>query len=172
MNTLDILLGSILLIAIVIGFQKGFIASLISLLRFFIAAYIAIYYMEDIKPYMQWIGEQAEIIYQLVAFIVCFIVVSILLFFLSKLVTNLLNILALGVLNRMLGATFNGIKYALILSLILFSFTKINMTNTWIDQTTKKDSYLYTPIYSIAPSLFPIVTEWFENSEKNNQEDF
>lgn len=162
MNTLDIVLGGILITAFFLGFRKGFVTSLLSLLQFVIAGYIAIYYASDLKPYMQWLGPQEEYIYHIAAFIVCFIGVSIIFWMLSKLLTNVMDFLTLGVLNRLLGGTFNVFKYAFIMSFAMFVMQLINKENPWITEQSTQNSYLYQPIASIAPSIIPMISEFIE----------
>lgn len=166
MNTLDILLGAILLITFYVGFRKGFVSSLLSFLRFFIAGYIAIYYTSDLKPYVQWIGEQEEYVYQIVSFVLCFLAVSILLFLISKLLTNILNFLALGILNRLLGGVFNSLKYALLISFVLFAITLADKDKTWLTEENTKNSYLFSPLSSLVPSILPMVSNFI--SEEDN----
>lgn len=170
MNTLDVILGGILIIAFIFGFRKGFIVSLLSFLRFFIAGYIAIYYAADLKPYMHWLGEQEEFTYQIAAFILCFLVVSIALWFLSKFLTQFIDFLALGVVNRLLGGLFNILKYALLLSFVLFAINSIDRNKTWIEQDTSDSSRLHVPIASIAPTLIPIISDLIEDLNKETIE--
>lgn len=162
MNALDILLGGILLIAFFLGFRKGLVTSLISFLRFFIAGYIAIYYVADIKPYMHLLGEQQEIVYQIAAFVLCFIAVSLVLWMVSKLLTNFVDFMTLGVLNRLLGGTFSVLKYGLLLSLVLFALNIMDKDKAWIADDQEEESYLYDPIASIAPSIMPFISEFME----------
>src|SRR5690625_7891973 len=98
MNTLDVILGGILIIAFILGFRKGFIANLLSFLRFFIAGYIAIFFVADLKPYMHWLGEQEDITYQIAEFIFCFLEVSIVLCFLFNFLTRFVVFFVLGFL--------------------------------------------------------------------------
>lgn len=107
---------------------------------------------------MHWLGEQEDIVYQIAAFVICFIVVSIALWMLAKLLTNFANLLSLGVLNRLLGGAFSLLKYALLLSLVLFG---LNALGKEVNIETK-DSHLYAPIASLAPSLLPLVSEYIE----------
>lgn len=160
MNTLDIILGGILLIAFFLGFRKGFVASFLSFLRFFIAGYVAVYYGPTLHPYMYWLGEQKEVVYQIAAFILCFILASIALWLLAKFLTKFIDFLTLGVLNRLLGATFTVLKYALLISLSLFLLDKIDTNKAYITEAQAEDSFLYMPIASIAPAILPLVSEF------------
>lgn len=170
MNALDIILGGILLVAFFLGFRKGLVASLISFLRFFIAGYIAIYYVADVKPYMYWLGEQQEIVYQIAAFVLCFIAVSLVLWLVSKMLTSFVNFLALGVVNRLLGGLFSVLKYALLLSLVLFGLKIADKDKSWITEDQGEDSYLYDPIVSFAPGIMPLISEFMEASNSEDSD--
>lgn len=163
MNSLDVILGGILIIAFFLGFRKGFVASLLAFLRFFIAGYIAIYYVSDLKPYMRWMGQQEDFTYQIAAFILCFLAVSIALWFLSKFLTQFVDFLALGVLNRLAGGAFSILKYALLLSFVLFAINIIDKDKNWIEEETSESSQLHSPIASIAPTLIPIISDLIED---------
>ena len=171
MNTLDVILGGLLIIAFILGFRKGFIASLLSFLRYFIAGYISIYFASDLKPYMHWLGEQEDITYQIAGFILCFLAVSIALWLLSKFLTQFIDFLALGVLNRLLGGTFSTLKYALLLSFALFAITTIDKNETWIEKDTSESSYLHNPIASLAPTLIPMISDVIEDLKENDLEE-
>lgn len=162
MNSLDVILGGILILAFFLGFRKGFVASLLSFLRFFIAGYIAIYYASDLKPYMHWMGQQEDFTYQIAAFILCFLVVSIALWFLSKFLTQFIDFLTLGVVNRLAGGAFSILKYALLLSFVLFAIDIIDKDKTWIEEDTSESSQLHNPIASIAPTLIPLISDLIE----------
>lgn len=170
MNSLDIILGGILIIAFFLGIRKGFVASLLSFLRLFIAGYIAIYYASDLKPYMHWMGEQEDFTYQIAAFILCFLAVSIALWFLSKFLTKFIDFLALGVLNRLVGGAFSILKYALLLSFVLFAINIIDKDKTWIEVDTSESSQLHDPIASIAPTLIPIISDLIEELNGESSE--
>src|SRR5690625_7696127 len=107
MKMYDIILGNILYIAFNIGLRKVYIENHLTFLRFFIAGYIAIYYAADLKPYMHWLGEQEDITYQIAAFILCFLAVSIALWFFFILLTRFVVFLVLGVLYCLLCGVFS-----------------------------------------------------------------
>ena len=67
----------------------------------------------------------------------------------AKLLTKFLKLIALGLLNRIIGAVFGIIKSALLLCIFIFIFSKINNITTLIDDVTLNQSFLYSNIEKI-----------------------
>ena len=66
-----------------------------------------------------------------------------------------LNLLALGIPNKILGAFFSLVKTILIISVILLIFNKLDEKASFISRETRNKSMLYGPISSIAPAILP-----------------
>ena len=62
---------------------------------------------------------------------------------------------ALGVLNKLLGGIFGGLKIALILSILLLIFNTLNKTIPFVSDEEIESSLLYKPVKSIALMIFP-----------------
>ncbi|MGB0949359.1 MAG: CvpA family protein, partial [Marinirhabdus sp.] len=126
MNTIDIVLGIILLVAFYLGFKRGFILVLTSLLAVIAGAFCAIYFsgyaQARLYDWFDWNGDTTR----LVGFALTFIAVVLVVSLLGRLVTKLLNFAFLGGINKLLGGFVNVLKYAFIVSLI---FMFINATN-------------------------------------------
>jgi membrane protein required for colicin V production len=69
--------------------------------------------------------------------------------------TKLANNEAIGVINKLLGALFGGLKIALILSVLLLVFDRFNNTLSLVSEEELEDSILYKPVASIAPMILP-----------------
>ena len=67
----------------------------------------------------------------------------------AKLLTKFLKLIALGLLNRIIGAFFGIIKSVLLLCIVIFIFSKINNITTLIDDVTLNQSFLYSNIEKI-----------------------
>ena len=67
----------------------------------------------------------------------------------AKLLTKFLKLVALGLLNRIVGAVFGIIKSTLLLCIIIFIFSKINNITAAIENATLNQSFLYTNIEKI-----------------------
>ena len=65
------------------------------------------------------------------------------------LLTKFLKLIALGLLNRIIGAVFGVIKSVLLLCIVIFIFSKINNIASAIDDATLNQSFLYSNIEKI-----------------------
>ncbi len=67
----------------------------------------------------------------------------------AKLLTKFLKLIALGLLNRIIGAFFGVIKSVLLLCIIVFIFSTINNITSVIDNTALNQSFIYSNIERI-----------------------
>ncbi len=92
---------------------------------------------------------------QLVSFAGTFIIILVLISILGKVFTKIAESIALGFLNKFLGALFGLLKVGLIVSVVLMIFSKINKTLPFVEQSQTQESVLYEPIKNLAPAIFP-----------------
>jgi len=153
MNTLDIILSVILCIGVIRGFMKGFIFEIAVLGTLFILYFFGFRLAAYASPYVEKIisGNPQTIYYASLLF--TWIAISIGMYFLAKLFEGLVNMVALGIFNKIAGAVLGGMKYALILSLFLFFFNKIELDTKWLNEETKKSSVLYYPLMKISETV-------------------
>ena len=85
---------------------------------------------------------------------------------LGKVFTKLASFAALGWLNRLLGGLFGFLKMALILSVSLNFFLKINSNNTFAEQKTLDGSFFFYPVLEVSNTIFPVLEEWFAEFNK------
>jgi membrane protein required for colicin V production len=69
--------------------------------------------------------------------------------------TKLANFAALGILNKLLGGLFGGLKIALILSVLVLIFNSLNKSIPFVSDEEIEASILYNPVKSLAPMVFP-----------------
>jgi membrane protein required for colicin V production len=150
MSKLDIILSIPLLWGAIIGFKKGLILELASLVALILGIIGALKFSDLTATYL---GEWMEIEQQwmgLISFLVTFIVIVFAVFMLAKIIDKALKIVALGMLNRILGMLFGILKYALILSFLLFFFDNINQRMEFTSTDYKTQSLLIGPLELIA----------------------
>ena len=149
MGTIDIILSVFILIFFLIGFRKGFVATVIHLAAF-ILFFVLIAFL---GPLLKGILILNFNIGDVAAVIISYVIIFLFIFFISlsliKIITKILKTLKINWINRFLGG-FLGIINALIIIAILFLlFTLIpfpkdknNMIKqsqilTWVELTTK-----------------------------------
>lgn len=169
MNVIDIVLGIILLFGLIRGFMKGFIVELASLLALIIGIYGAIHFSHFVFNFLHNQFDWEEQYIQLTAFAVTFILIVLFILLIGKLLTKLVGVIALGIVNRILGGAFGVIKAAFITSAILMFIGSYNDQAQFIEEETLEESILYEPVKVIAPVFLPqILSKVDETMEENN----
>ncbi len=119
MNYLDIIIAIPLLYGIYKGITKGLVAELASLLALLGGIYGGVYLSDYTADILNARFDISEKYLGLIAFVVTFIVIVLVVVLVGKLITMLVKAVALGLLNRLAGAVFGFLKFALILSFLL-----------------------------------------------------
>jgi membrane protein required for colicin V production len=63
--------------------------------------------------------------------------------------------MTLGMINRLSGAAFGILANALILSVLVLLFDRVNEKKRFIEPEMIEKTYLYKPIGKVAPAIFP-----------------
>lgn len=153
MNYFDIIVGILLILAIIKGFKNGLIIELASLAALVLGLFGAIKFSSIAEKFLIQYIDSSHI--GLIAFIVTFIAIVIVIHLIAKVVDKMVSAIALGVINRILGALFSMLKYAFIISVLLAILVSFEKTYSIIPEEQKDNSHLYEPLRSIAPSIFP-----------------
>lgn len=154
-SVFDIIIIIPLLWAAYRGFMKGLIIELASFVALAFGVYGAIGFSEFTNTILKEnLGINSEY-NSLIAFAITFIVIVAAIFFLAKLLENVIKIAALGIANKIAGGLFSVLKFALIISAIIYLINSFDNKNVIFNKTLKEKSYLYEPLQVIAPTLFP-----------------
>ncbi|MEN8117556.1 MAG: CvpA family protein [Bacteroidota bacterium] len=160
MNYIDIILGILLILAAISGFKKGLIVELASLAALILGIWGAIEFSDITSEFLiENFDLQTEYL-NIISFVVTFVVIVILVHVVGNVVNKLVETVMLGFINKLAGLVFGVLKSALILSIILVVFDKINEDVEIISKKAKENSRMYEPIRSFAPSIFPFIDVW------------
>ena len=99
-----------------------------------------------------------------ISFGVTFLLIVILVYIVSRLINKLVEKVALGLVNKILGAAFGIAKFTLILSIAFTIFNKADEKATLISKETKDKSLLYNPLSKVSMYIFPML-EAFKPSD-------
>ncbi len=155
MNIIDIVLASLLVLGLVIGYRRGLFVELTSLVGLVLGVYGAIHFSYFLSDFLESkVSWEASMI-QVIAFAGTFIIIVLALVFLGKALTTIADTIMLGFFNKILGALFGVLKYALIISVVLIIFSEFNKTFKFMDKSKTKNSVLYEPVKNLAPLIFP-----------------
>ncbi|WP_067146952.1 CvpA family protein [Pseudotamlana agarivorans] len=169
MGAIDIVLGALILFGLVRGFMKGLFVEVASLIALIAGVYGAIHFSNYAAEYLKELTSWEEHTITISAFAITFIVIVLAIGLAGKALTKLADFAALGILNKLLGGVFGALKIALMLSVIINIFSRMNNSITFLDAETIEDSLLYEPVKSIVPLIYPSVLD--ETEKLNSEED-
>ena len=150
MSTIDIILALLLLIGFIRGFIHGFIYEIALLGVLFVCYFFGFKLAVIIADYLSKLFNANLHTVHHVSLFIAWIGISIGIFFLAKLLEGLIKIVALGIFNKIAGAIFGVLKYAVLISLGLFFINKFDLDFNWLNADTKADSILYYRILRMA----------------------
>ncbi|WKW46060.1 CvpA family protein [Myroides sp. JBRI-B21084] len=162
MYILDLIIAVLLAYALFKGLKNGFIASVVSFVALIVGVYIALRFSFFMRDFLaintSWNPKTVTI----TAFIGTFLLVLIILFFLGKTLTKIAQGLALGFVNKLFGAFFEGLKMICILSVLFNVFQKINYNHLIVSKEKLDESIFYRPIENTAKLVFPLMEKWYQ----------
>lgn len=170
MNIIDVIIVVVLILGFVRGAMRGLIVELASLVAIVAGIYGAIHFSYFAIDFLAKRVSWDEKYIQLAGFAITFLFIAVCIFFIGKLLTKLAGIMALGMVNRILGGVFGLIKFAFVLSVILMFIEGFNKNITFVQEGKFKTSILFKPVKRIAPLILPPILKEFEENNKIEQE--
>jgi len=172
MNTIDLVFTVLLLWAAYRGYTKGFIVQLATLAALLLGILGAVMFSDFTSSVIIKKFDVSGQYLPIISFAVTFIAIVIAVHLLAKMLNKLMDAIALGILNRLLGVTFSVLKIAFIVSIILVLINKVDDKHQFIPESTKEESLMYKPLSNFAPMIFPYlnfekIKEKIENEKEN-----
>ncbi|MGB0186407.1 MAG: CvpA family protein [Flavobacteriaceae bacterium] len=155
MPVIDIVLGALIIYGVIKGFFKGLFVEVASLLALMLGVYGAVHFSNYASEFLSNYVDWSEKTMNITSFAITFVVIVLAISLAGKALTKLANFAALGVINKLLGALFGGLKIALILSVLLLVFERINSTLSLVSNDELESSVLYEPVGALAPMILP-----------------
>ena len=160
MNYIDIILLILLLLSAISGLRNGLIAEAISLATLILGIWGAIEFSYITANFLvESFSMKSEHI-ATVSFIVTFLIIVVLIYFVGIVMKKIVGIVLPGIINHLAGLIFGIVKSALILSVILIVFDKLDNNIHILSEDAKAKSRLHEPIRSFGPSVFPFLDAW------------
>ena len=156
MNYLDIIMGGLILYGAVKGFFKGFIIEFASIVALIAGILGALLFASSVGDLLNTHFNFDTMPPTGVIFALIFIVIIISINLLAKLLTKVIKMAALGLINRIFGSLFGGLKFAIVLSALLLLLDQFSFLFQYFDTTILEDSILYEPIKNLGENIF----EW------------
>lgn len=159
MNYIDIVLCIPLVWGLYKGFTKGLIIEAASLVAFGTGVWGGIHFSELVAAKLSgWFSWQSEYL-PIVSFALTFLLIVIAVYCIAKLIQRMVEGMALSSLNKMGGAAFGVLKFALVMSVIIFMLDAVEKSYPIVSFKAKEESLLYKPVGKIAPMLIPALKE-------------
>lgn len=156
---LDLIIAIPLIWGLYKGFTRGLIFEASSLVALsagiWAGTHFSDYCAQLIKDRLQWESEYLPII----SFAIVFIAMVVLINLAARILKKLADGLALGGIDKLLGAVLGSMKFGLIISVIMFIFNALTVSYPLLSFDVKKESVLYEPVSKIAPLIIPALKE-------------
>lgn len=157
MTVLDWIIVAFIGIGVVIGYSKGIIRQLASLVGLVAGLLIA-------RAMFAKVGETlaAELgasltFAQVLAFVLIGVLVPVGFLLLASVMTKAVEVVRLGFVNRLLGAGMGGLKCLIFAALFINLVEYTDSESSLIAKTTKSSSVLYYPIKELSEFFYPTV---------------
>ena len=170
MNYFDYILVFPVLYGLYRGFTKGLILELASLIALVAGIYGAMHFSSITFGYLSKVLEIEPSYLQLASYGLTFLLIVLVITLSAKLLTLVVKMVALGFVNRIMGAVFGGVKALLLLSVMLLFFDRINNQFGIVKEEIVEASVLYQPILTKSQSIYPSILEEFEKQKENLKE--
>lgn len=169
MSFLDIILLVPIVWLTIKGFRRGFILELVSLIALFAGIWAAFhfsFYARDLLD--RWFTVDEKYM-PAISFVVTFAVVAVVIILIGKLADKFVEMLAMGPLNKILGAIFGILKAVLLLGIIIYLIDSFDTREKLVTPKAKEKSFLYVPLSKVIPTVIPYVRKLRKEEEKKEE---
>ncbi len=153
MNFFDIIIIALVALLVINGVRKGFIISLATLAALILGVWVAVHFsnyldsilMEQLKPSRKWLP--------ILSFTITFLMVVLGVLLVAKLMEKIIDLVGLGIFNRLGGALLGLVKGVILVSVIIFIVAAIDPKGKWLTPEDKKRSFFFSHIEPVFPQL-------------------
>lgn len=164
MSYLDLFFGLAIAWGAYSGFSKGLIKELASILGVIIGVFLAKNYYPYLDIKLKPIFESEAGFISILSAILIFLLTIMVFKIIAKFLTKFLKIIALGLLNRIIGSVFGIFKTVMLLCILVFIFSNINNVTGLIKAEKLSQSFFYSKIEKI--NSFIIESNYNENGNE------
>lgn len=159
MNYLDVLIAIPLAWGAYKGFQRGLIFEIAMLIGLVLGLYLAFKLSGLLETVVaKMVDAQGTALY-MVTFFVVFISVILIMVLLAKFLEQILKIGKMDNLNKLAGAFFGIVKFALVVSVVLSVFRPIDRRFSVLPEKIRKESLLFEPVSKASLYIFPALKD-------------
>lgn len=158
MNVFDALVLFCLGYGLIRGLVKGFIIEISGVLALVLGVFGALQFARGVTYLIKdWIALDSRLI-QGISFLLLFIAITYGISLLAKMLTKTLQIVALGLFNRLAGGLFGLIKWTLILTAIVLLFNQVERVLSIVPEAFLAESISHPILLEFSGILF----EWIQ----------
>ena len=154
MNYIDIVILLFLLYGAFRGFSKGLIIEVATLAGLILGVFIAIRYSPFTEGILKDFLNITSRYLSYIALAVTFLLVVIAVYLLGKMLTRLVDIISLGLVNKLLGTLLGIAKYFIMVYVLLMIVDALNDKFHFISEETRENSLLFAPILNFAQQMY------------------
>ncbi len=159
MNYLDFLIAIPLVWGCYKGFQRGIIFEVAMIIGIILGLYLAFKLSSLLESGVGKVVNEQGTTLTSITFFVIFISVVLIMILLAKFMEGILKIGNLNTFNKIAGAFFGLLKFALVLSVVLSVFRPLDAQIGILSAKTKSESVLYSPVVRFSQYLFPALKD-------------
>ena len=155
MNTIDLIVCLMLVLAVWNGWRQGFVMQVCSLAGIIAGIWVASRYGAEVGAWL----KLDETISAAGGFVVVLLAVVLLVAIAGRLVRKLCHFAGFRIADIVLGIAVSVLKYMLLLSVLFSAFDTLNEDYTLIGARTIEKSKSYKPVMRLSERIFPFL-EW------------
>ena len=154
MNYIDIVILLFLLYGAFRGFSKGLIIEVATLAGLILGVFIAIRYSPFTEGILKDFLNITSRYLSYIALAVTFLLVVIVVYLLGKMLTRLVDIISLGLVNKLLGTLLGIAKYFIMVCVLLMIVDALNDKFHFISEETRENSLLFDSLLYLSQQMY------------------
>lgn len=154
MNYIDIIILLFLAYGAFRGFTKGLIIEVATLAGLVLGVFMAIRYSAYTEGFLRDFLNISSRYLSYIALAITFLLVVIVIYLLGKMLTRLVDIISLGMVNKLLGTVMGVAKYFIIVCVLLMITDALDDKFHFIPEETKQKSMLFYPFLNFAQKTY------------------
>jgi membrane protein required for colicin V production len=158
-NKFDIIILLALIWGLYKGYKRGFVVEAASLVSLMLATWGGVKFSGFASEYLTENYAFETPFLPVISFLLVFLLILVGIHLLAKLIQGLLKLAMLGTVNRAFGALFSCIKYAVIVSVMIFLINSVVDEEDIISKEEKAGTMLYQHISKLSYTLVPALKE-------------
>jgi membrane protein required for colicin V production len=141
--------------AVIGGLMNGLVRQVASLVALILGIWAGWHFSSLVAQGIQVFIKNNDSLVNIISFAIVFIIVLILVNMIGRGLSKIVQLALLGWLDKLLGVIFGIVKYAFVLSVLIYFINSLNDLYSFIPDDLFSGSRLFPILEKIAPSVFP-----------------